>query len=51
MKTQFITLHRLVAHLLISGGVIAFCTQHTDTRPANERAFYWTNYYTERREQ
>jgi hypothetical protein len=33
---------RLVAHLLISGGVIAFCIQHTDTRPANERAFYWT---------
>jgi hypothetical protein len=36
-----------VAHLLLSGGVIAFCTQHTDTRPANERAFYWTNYYSE----
>jgi hypothetical protein len=42
---------RLVAHLLISGGVIAFCIQHTDTRPANERAFYWTNYYTNRRQQ
>jgi hypothetical protein len=33
---------QLVAHLLITGGVIAFCIQHTDTRPANERAFYWT---------
>ena len=30
---------QLVAHLLITGGVIAFCIQHTDTRPANERAF------------
>ncbi len=33
---------QLVAHLLTTGGVIAFCIQHTDTRPANERAFYWT---------
>jgi hypothetical protein len=31
---------RLVAHFLISGGVIAFAIQHTDTRPANERAFF-----------
>ena len=38
---------QLVAHLLTTGGVIAFCIQHTDTRPANERAFYWTNYYSE----
>ncbi|WP_407245969.1 hypothetical protein [Klebsiella pneumoniae] len=24
---------QLVAHLLTTGGVIAFCIQHTDTRP------------------
>ena len=38
MKMHFITA-QLVAHLLTTGGVIAFCIQHTDTRPANERAF------------
>jgi len=31
---------QLVAHLLTTGGVIAFCTQQTDTGPATERAFF-----------
>ena len=39
MKMHFITLHSWWRTSLITGGVIAFCIQHTDTRPANERAF------------
>ena len=31
-----------MAHLLITGGVIAFCIQHTDTRPNDGAGFYWT---------
>ncbi|MCS5825925.1 hypothetical protein LNO55_17290 [Klebsiella pneumoniae subsp. pneumoniae] len=42
---------QLVAHLLTTGGVIAFCIQHTDTRPANERAFLLDKNNTNRREQ